>query len=124
MYESEAKESLKKQEKTWNDDAMVRQRQLNVLMEDRVQIINDRINESVRRQQDAFNLRETHNKAVDDCNQRLKELMDLSRTDSISNAVKRPFVVPDSNLNKNMITKTDHFELSLPKFGRKKIAWT
>ena len=131
MYESEAKESLKKQEEKWNDDAMVRERQLKVLMDDRVQTINERINESVRKQQDFHSLRETHLKAIEECNERLKELMHSSLTNGINNAVSMPFLAPATNNIRGLVTKTDNlsinghrYELALPKFGRKKIAWT
>lgn len=131
MYESEAKDSSKKQEEKWNDDAMVRERQLKVLLDDRVQTINDRINECVRKQQDLQSLRESHLKAIEECNHRLKELMHSSLTDGIKEAVSRPLLVPtvDHNL-RGIVTRTDnlsingqHYELALPKFGRKKIAW-
>lgn len=132
MYESEAKESLRKQEEKWNDDAMVRERQLKVLMDDRVQTINDRINECVRKQQDLQSLRESHLSAIEDSNNRLKEMMNSSLTDGITDAVNRPFHAPTtSHMPKSLIAKTDnlsinghHYELALPKFGRKKIAWT
>lgn len=130
MYESEAKESLKKQEDKWNDDAMVRERQLKVLLDDRVQTINERINECVRKQQDLQSLRETHLKAIEDCNERLKELMHSSLTNGISEAVDKPFAAPVTNSLRGMVSQTDNlsinghrYELALPKFGRKKIAW-
>lgn len=132
MYESEAKDSLKKQEEKWNDDAMVRERQLKVLMDDRVQTINDRINECIRKQHELQSLREAHLHAVEDCNQRLKELMNTSLTNGINEALSMPFRAPlIKNSVSGMIRNTDNlsinghqYELTLPKFGRKKIAWT
>lgn len=131
MYESEAKESLKKQEDRWNDDAMVRERQLKVLMDDRVQTINDRINECIRKQQDMQSLRETHLKAIEECNERLKELMHSSLNNGIADAVNKPFIDPKNSNTHGLVTQTNnlsvngrHYELALPKFGRKKIAWT
>jgi trichoplein keratin filament-binding protein len=131
MYESEAKESLRKQEDKWNEDAMVRERQLKVLMDDRVQTINDRINECVRRQQELIGLKETHLRAVEDCNQRLKELMNSSLINGLNDAVNKPFAVPVADRVNGMITSTNNLminghniELTIPKFGRKKIAWT
>lgn len=132
MYESEAKDTLKKQEETWNDDAMVRERQLKVLLDDRVQTINERINECVRRQNDLQGLRESHLNAIEDCNKRLKELMNNSLTDGINDARSMPFRAPlIENSVSGMIRNTENlsingsqFELTLPKFGRKKIAWT
>jgi trichoplein keratin filament-binding protein len=131
MYESEAKDSLKKQEDKWNDDAMVRERQLKVLMDDRMQTINDRINECVRKQNELQGLRESHLTAIEDCNGRLKDLMNTSLTDEISDVQNLPFRTPrvDSSMS-GMIRNTENLsingqqELTLPKFGRKKVAWT
>lgn len=130
MYESEAKDSLKKQEEKWNDDAMVRERQLKVLMDDRVQTINDRVNECVRQQQDMQSLRETHLKAIEDCNQRLKELMHSSLTTGITEETNKPFVTNNIRSTssrqqpENLSINGQPYELTVPKFGRKKIAWT
>lgn len=135
MYESEAKESLRKQEDKWNEDAMVRERQLKVLMEDRVQTISDRIHECVRKYQEVQSMKETHLQAVEECNLRLKELMHTSLIDGLSEAVSKPLNhalnTPNGLALNGMIQKTDNlminghnYELTLPKFGRKKIAWT
>lgn len=131
MYESEAREALKKQEEKWNDEAMLRERQLKVLLDDRVQTIHDRINECVRSQQDLLGVRESHLKAIEECNQRLKELMHTSLITGLNDAVNQPFVAPTASSISGMIKKTDNlminghnYELTAPKFGRKKIAWT
>lgn len=128
MYESEAKESLKKQEEKWNDDAMVRERQLKVLMDDRIQTINDRINECVRRKQDMSGVRDSHLKAIDDCNERLKELMSSGLNDSIPRTSAMPSSSIVSNCliprKENLSMHGQSYELHAPKFGRKKIAWT
>lgn len=130
MYESEAKDSLKKQEEKWNDDAMVRERQLKVLMDDRVQTINDRVNECVRQQQDMQSLRETHLKAIEECNQRLKDLMHSSLTTGITEETNKPFVTNNIRSTSsrqqpdNLSINGQQYELTVPKFGRKKIAWT
>lgn len=131
MYESEAKDASRKQEDKWNEDAMVRERQLKVLMDDRIQTINDKINEYVRNQQDMQSLRESHLRAIEECNDRLKELMHSSLTNGISEAVNKPFLAPTNNRIRGLVTQTDnlsingrHYELTLPKYGRKKIAWT
>lgn len=129
MYESEAKDSLKKQEEKWNDDAMVRERQLKVLMDDRVQTINDRVNECVRQQQDMQSLRETHLKTIEECNQRLKELMHSSLTSGITEETNKPFLANNIRSNssrqqpENLSINGQQYELTVPKFGRKKIAW-
>ncbi|CRL01534.1 CLUMA_CG014422, isoform A [Clunio marinus] len=132
MYESEARESLRKHEDKWNEDAMIRERQLKVLMEDRIQTISDKINECDKRQKDLHILRETHLNAIEDCNQRLKELMNTSLINGLNDITTQPNITSayDKNLNK-VIRKTDNLaidgtkhELALPKFGRKKVAWT
>lgn len=119
MYESEAKESLRKQEEKWNDDGMVRERQLKVLMDDRIQTINDRIHDCVRKQHDLASLRESHTSAIEDCNKRLKELMSSSLSENSQN-------LPSIDANaKGMIRNSESIsDLKFPKFGRKKIAWT
>lgn len=121
MYESEAKDSLKKQEKKWQEDEMVRERQLKVLMDDRIQKINEKLNECVRKQRDLQGLRETHLTAIDECNKRLKELMHASLTSGL-NEVDRPFT-PQTAKTEDITINNQHYELAVPKFGRKKIAW-
>lgn len=133
MYDSEAKESLQKMEEKWNDDAMVRERQLKVLMEDRIQTINDRIIDCVRKQQDLMGIRETHLKAIEDCNQRLKELMNSSLLGNDDNDAKQGNAMSMNKNNiGNIIKQTDSMavsnghqnELTVPKYGRKKVCWT
>lgn len=106
----------------------VRERQLKVLMDDRVQTINDRVNECVRQQQDMKSLRETHLKTIDECNQRLKELMHSSLTSGITEESNKPFVANIRSYSsrqqpENLSINVQQYELTVPKFGRKKIAW-
>lgn len=132
MYESEAKDSLRKQEEKWNDDAMVRERQLKVLMEDRIDRINERVNDCIREQNDLHSLRETHLTSIEDCSKRLKELMHSALTSGISEGTNRHFASQASDfLSNGLALKADdltingqRYELAVPKFGRKKIAWT
>ncbi|KAG5676283.1 hypothetical protein PVAND_006131 [Polypedilum vanderplanki] len=133
MYESEAKEALKKQEDKWNIEAMVREQQLKVLLDDRIQTLNDRINECVRRQQDLSNIRETHLKLIEDCNQRLKELMSESLATGLNEAARKTLqesTINDNNLN-GIVRRTDNlminghqYQLTAPRFARKKVVWT
>lgn len=131
MYESEAKDALIKQEQKWNDESMVREQQMKVLMEDRVQTLNDRINDSLRKQQNLTGIRDTHLKSVEDCNDRLKQIMDSSLGSGLN-------IIQSTHVNEtsrhiepitNITRKTDNLmitsnsELTIPKFGRKKIAW-
>lgn len=137
MYESEAKEELRKQEDKWNDEAMLREQQLKVLMNDRVRTLNERINSSIIKQSELQKLCETHLKAIEDCNQRLKELMSESLSDGLNETAKQLLdesakadEVNNNNINglvrktNNLMLNGHHYELTAPKFGRKKIAWT
>lgn len=131
MYESEAKGALQKQEDKWNEEAMLREQQLKILMDDRVQSLKERINESLRKQNELRNICDTHLKAVEDCNRRLKELMSESLTNGLNETAKLLNGSNDNNNINGLVKKTDnlmlngqHYELNAPKFGRKKIAWT
>lgn len=133
MYESEAKQALKTQDDKWNEEAMLREQQLKILMDDRVQTLNERINESLRKQNELKNICDTHLKAVEDCNRRLKELMSESLTSGLNETAKLlNGSHNDDNKNINgLVRKTDnltlnghHYELTVPKYGRKKISWT
>lgn len=134
MYESEAKEALKKQEDKWNEEAMLREQQLNVLMTDRIQALNDRIFESTRKQNELQNLCDAHLKSIEDCNLRLKELMSESLTNGLNETAQLLNGSNNDDKNKNingLVRKTDnlmlngqHYELTAPKFGRKKVPWT
>lgn len=126
MYESEAKQTLVKQEEKWNDDSMVREQQLKCLLESRIETINDQINTSIKRQQEIIGIRETHLKSIEDTNERLKKSMTESFSDEFSCLTK------EKNLDRDVreiCKKTDDLmirsnELCLPKFGRKRIIWT
>jgi trichoplein keratin filament-binding protein len=132
MYESEAKESMRKQNEKWDDESMVRERQLQLLMEDRHQVINDRINECVHRQREIEKLRDIHVNSIEDCNHKLKDLMDVSMSRGLREASEKPFYNSTNQLD-GMIKKTNDLiindsgissQLCLPKYGRKKVAWT
>lgn len=97
-------------------------------MDDRVQTINDRINEAARRHQDLQSLKDTHLQAIEECNQRLKELVSTLLIDTVDMPLVAPKIGDGIN---GMFNKTENltinghsYELSAPKFGRKKIAWT
>ena len=135
MYESEAKEALRKTEDKWDEEALLREQQLKVLMDDRIQTLNDRINDCIRMQNDLTNIRETHLKSIEDCNLRLKELMSESLTSGLNDMARKtiiqtdPILKNDNNLN-GIVRKTDnlminghHYELTVPKYGRKKVMW-
>lgn len=132
MYESEAKEAMNKQIQQWDDEAMVRERQLHLLMEDRLQAVSERINACARRQKEVEEMRNVHMKAIDNSTARLRELMDATMSNGLRDASLQPFV-RDSSTNHvdGMIKKTNDLiindipsKLCLPKYGRKKVAWT
>lgn len=136
MYESEAKEALRKQEDKWNEEALLREQQLKVLMDDRIATLNDRINDCLRTQNDLQGIREEHLKTIEDSNRRLKELMSESLTTGLNDIARKaisstvPVMKNDNNLN-GIVRKTDnlminghHYELTVPKYGRKKVVWT
>lgn len=134
MYESEAKDALRKQEDKWNEEGMLREQQLKVLMDDRIQTLNERIIASNRKKKELENICSTHLKAIEDCNQRLKELMSESLSNGINETAKllngAATIETDKNIN-GLVRKTDnltlnghHYELTAPKYGRKKVAWT
>lgn len=135
MYESESREALRKQEDKWNEEALLREQQLKVLMDDRIDTLNDRINECVRRQNDLNKIRATHIKTIEECNQKLKELMSESLTNGLNDLAQKTIantdpIRSDNNIN-GLVRKTDnlminghHYELTAPKYGRKKVVWT
>lgn len=132
MYDSEAKDAMRTQIEKWDEESMVRERQLHLLMEDRHQVISERINECVRRQKEVEDMRDIHAKAIDNSTHRLKELMDATMSRGLREASAKPFTCdPSTNQIDGMIKKTNDLiineipsKLCLPKFGRKKIAWT
>lgn len=128
MYESEAKDSLHKQQKKWDEDQMVREQQIKMILDDRIRTINDKINESIRKQNEMRSLRETHHSAVEECNQRLKDLTHSAYTDVITDENNRYMAKPIIDIPTHTIPDVTHNEFQhdyqLPKFGRKKIPWT
>lgn len=132
MYESEAKEALRKQEEKWNEEAMLREQQLKVLMDDRIQTLNERINESTRKQNELRTICENHQRSIEDCNQRLKELMSESLSNGINETAKlinghgssRGAEQKVTEIKKSNELNGQQYQLTVPKFGRKKIAWT
>lgn len=127
MYESEAKDALRKQEEKWNEEAMLREQQLKVLMDDRIQTLNEKINESTRKQNELRTICENHMRSIEDCNRRLKELM----SESLSNGINETAMLingGEEEQNVEIVKSNElngqQYQLTVPKFGRKKIAWT
>ncbi|XP_053697050.1 trichoplein keratin filament-binding protein [Sabethes cyaneus] len=87
MYESEAKHNLQKWEDKWNEEALVRERQLRCLLDDRMTDFECKLTDCTQRQRELIDIRETHIKAIEAANQQLKQIMDEKSKDfSTSNA--------------------------------------
>ncbi|XP_063696776.1 trichoplein keratin filament-binding protein [Culicoides brevitarsis] len=76
MYESEAKQSLAKQEKTWTEEAQLREQQIRTLLEDCLAELESKIDDAAQRHKDLVNIRETHLNAIENANARLKALLE------------------------------------------------
>lgn len=137
MYESEAKDSLTKQEKVWNEEAQLREQQIRTLLEDCLGELENKLDECVQRHKDLVNIRETHLNAIENANMRLKALLEsgleeqlqkskdnreVSRVmngnnDSLNNKrINRPASAVDRN--RNRILQTDYEEDFENKFNR------
>ncbi|XP_055550492.1 trichoplein keratin filament-binding protein [Wyeomyia smithii] len=162
MYESEAKHNLSKWEDKWNEEALVRERQLRCLLDDRITDFESKLIDCTQRQRDLITIREEHIKAIEAANQQLKQQMDEKSKDSSavanSNQIRellidnyppkaaelsRPStqksyrsptfssIFPFDDINVRDLTLNEKFNrneeqsgvLSIPRFGRKKVAW-
>lgn len=164
MYESEAKHNLSKWEDKWNEEALIREQQLRCLLEDRIIDFETKLMDTIQRQRDLIEVRETHIKAIESANQQLKELMSEKARDTTvvgsSNQIRELLVQKDNGAklsDSRPSTQNSHrsstfssifpFDdlsvrdlklserktpddgdgstgtLSVPKFGRKKVAW-
>uniref|UniRef100_A0A336LL12 CSON010525 protein n=1 Tax=Culicoides sonorensis TaxID=179676 RepID=A0A336LL12_CULSO len=83
MYESEAKHSLHKQEKVWNDETQLREQQIRTLLEDCLTELDVKIEECVQCHKDLVNIRERHLNAIENANTRLKVLMESGLEEQI-----------------------------------------
>ncbi|XP_065095195.1 trichoplein keratin filament-binding protein [Ochlerotatus camptorhynchus] len=99
MYESEAKHNLSKWEDKWNEEALIREQQLRCLLEDRIIDFETKLVDSIQRQRDLIDVRETHIKAIESSNQQLKELM--------SEKVRDSTVVGSSNQVRELLVQQD-----------------
>lgn len=123
MYESEAKNFLVKQEQIWTDEANARHSKLSGFMREQLQAMDLRIEQLRSNQRSLVEVKESHLLAIDNSNQRLKDLMIDQRSDE--NKVQH--VVGRRSEEKICETATASSSASnlsdAPKFGRKKIAW-
>nr|XP_029727926.1 trichoplein keratin filament-binding protein-like [Aedes albopictus] len=100
MYESEAKHNLSKWEDKWNEEALIREQQLRCLLEDRILDFESKLMDTIQRQRDLIDVRETHIKAIEAANQQLKELM--------SEKAKDLTVVGSSNQVRELLVEKDN----------------
>lgn len=142
MYESEAKQMLATQERTWLEEEASRSRRLTQIVEEHLQSVQDSLATNLNKQRDLVGIKETHLNAIQMANDRLKDLMSDQRKDevdltprlnnSLSSDVNR-FETHRPNTNGSIVdsmrkcsidsTSSMSSELSAPKFGRKKLAW-
>lgn len=123
MYESEAKNFLVKQEQIWMDEANARHSKLSGIMREQLQAMDLRIEQLRNNQRSLVEVKESHLLAIDNSNQRLKDLMIDQRSDE--NKVQQ-FVGrrSEKKICETATASSSASNLSdAPKFGRKKIAW-
>lgn len=123
MYESEAKMFLAKQEQIWTAEANARHSKLSSILQEQQQAMDLRIEQLRSKQRSLVEVKESHLLAIDNSNQRLKDLMIDQRSDG--NKVQQ--VVGHRSEEKICETATASSSASnlsdAPKFGKKKIAW-
>lgn len=129
MYESEAKHLLIKQEKIWNQEANGRENLLKKLIAEQIQGIDEHIAYNVQKQCELNEMKESHLKAIENANQRLKDLMADNRVDE-SKSIYKPrqdnsnsMLLVAEELKQSSIKDTEN-NVQAPRFGRKKVAWT
>lgn len=123
MYESEAKNFLVKQEQIWKDEANARHSKLSAIVQEQLQAMDFRIEQLRRNQRNIIEQKESHLLAIDNSNQRLKDLMIDQRSDEnkVQQVVGRR---SEEKICETAIASSSSSNLSdAPKFGRKKIAW-
>lgn len=145
MYESEAKQMLATQEKAWSDEESNRAQRLIQIVDGHLKAVHETLAINLNKQRDLVRIKETHLNAIQMANNRLKDLMVDQRKDEVDltqrydngdslhdnqSAAPRPSTSDGSivdSLRKFSIsssTSSVSSELSAPKFGRKKLAWT
>lgn len=124
MYESEAKHSLAQQEELWNQEAEQREKLLRKVISEQMKNIDEEIEYNVKRQRELIGIKEQHLVAVENCSMRLKELLNEQSRDE-SRSSSRLSLNDVAPACKNVGSeKFSDLQISAPKFGRKKIAWT
>lgn len=148
MYESEAKQMLSMQERTWLEEEANRAQRLIRIIDDHLKVVQDTLAANLNKQRDLVRIKETHLNAIQIANDRLKDLLVDQRNDEVDLTQRydqtsstslnddRDSTIRQSSANNNgcivdslrkfSITSTSSInsDLSAPKFGRKKLAWT
>lgn len=148
MYESEVKNLLSTQEQLWSEEQTMRTRRLQRLLVELRDQLQRAITDNVHKQRELVGIKETHLKAVQNTNQRLKELMTDQRNDELSidiggggdgsssrhvaetniGSLRSPSSRSSSSQSGSIVDSLRSIsmgsESSGPRFGRKKIAWT
>lgn len=143
MYESEAKQLLNSREQHWSEEQTMRTRRLQRLLVELRDQVHETIAENVRKQRELIGIKETHLKAVQNTNQRLKDLMADQRADELSIDIggsgdftsgarttkyedesSRSSSSQSGSIAESLRSSSISSESSAPRFGRKKIAWT
>lgn len=138
MYESEAKQMLQRREAVWLQEIAERRDQLEQVMSGKMASICELIEAKKQSQRNIVGMKEAHILAIENANQRLKDLMIDQRVDEkkasaidvVCNGAKADQNDVSSSSGRSSTTnstssKYDEMGVKLaPKFGRKKIAWT
>lgn len=124
MYESEAKESLIKQEQLWDREAMARERLLKQIIGEQLQAVDEQLAHNVQRQKSTVDIAESHLTAIENSNLRLKGLRANHTTDDEIMEMRSTETTPRS-----VVEKIDQLQISTspdlfaPRYGKKKVAW-
>lgn len=143
MYESEAKQMLATQERAWSEEEASRAKRLTHIVDGHLKTVQDALDTNLNKQRELVRIKETHLNAIQMTNDRLKDLMVDQRKDEVDQrydnrtqvADYRKETLPPSATTDGCIvdalrrfsvssTSSLSSELSAPKYGRKKLAWT
>lgn len=159
MYESEVKHLLIAREREWTEQDAERTGRMQRACDELCQMLRQEVQENVQRQRDMVAIKESHIKAVQRTNERLKELMADLRSDELSGEEdlraltgaldatttgrrkdgsgvdfllpldngrrdSRSSAEPEGSIVDSLRSSSIGSELSAPRYGRKKIAWT
>lgn len=147
MYDSEVKVAFFKQHEAWRCESQARETILFDLFNDQMQQITNELSFLASRQQELIELRDSHRRAIDSANERIKSILSANSIDdrqritsaensrktmASNNSARCPsdssndeICLPD--LFAKSVSVADSIDSPLnsnrPRFGRKKIAW-